>query len=64
MLLIHVTKIELTGSHIGIMLFIEIDKLELTGSHIAIMLFIDITKRESTCAILELCYLKRLLNWN
>ena len=34
MLFIEITKIGLTGDHIGIMLIIEIAKLELIGGHI------------------------------
>ena len=41
-----ITKLELTGGHIGIMLIIEIAKIEFTGGHIGIMLFIAITKKE------------------
>ena len=50
MIIIEITKIELTVDHIGIMLllFIEIANLELTGCHIEIMLIIEITKIEFT----------------
>ena len=34
MLIIEITKIELTGGHIGIMLIIEMAKIKLTGGHI------------------------------
>ena len=34
MLIIEITKIELTGGHIGIMLIIKMAKIELTGGHI------------------------------
>ena len=35
------TKIVLTGAHIGIMLIIEMAKIELTGGHIGLMLIIE-----------------------
>ena len=34
MLIIEITKIKLTGGHIGIMLILEMAKIELTGGHI------------------------------
>ena len=51
MLVIGITKLELTRGHIEIMLFIEIVKLELVGGHIGIMLFIEIDKGESNSNI-------------
>ena len=46
MLFIEITKIGLTGDHIGIMLIIEITKLELIGGHIGNKLIIEMTKIE------------------
>ena len=46
MLIIEITKIEVTGGHIEIMLIIEIAKIELTGGHIGFMLIIEIAKIE------------------
>ena len=34
MIIIEITKIKLTGGHIGIMLIIEMAKIELIGGHI------------------------------
>ena len=53
MLFIEITKIVLTGDHIGIMLIIEITKLELTGGHIRNMLIKETSKSELTTAILD-----------
>ena len=59
-----ITKIELTGGHIGIMLNIDIAQIELTGGHIGITLIIieiaDLTGGHyqigiKPAAILELC---------
>ena len=36
MVIIEITKIELTGGHIGIMLIIEMAKIELIGGHIGL----------------------------
>ena len=48
MLIIDITKSELTGGHIRFMLTIEITKIELTGGHIGFMLFIEMAKIELT----------------
>ena len=41
MLIIEITKIKLTGGHVGFMLDIEIAKIESTAGHIEIMLIIE-----------------------
>ena len=46
MLIIEMTKIQLTGGHIKIMLVIEITKMKLTGGHIVFMLIIEMAKIE------------------
>ena len=48
MLLIEITKIKLTGSHIVIMLNIEMAKIKLTRGHIGIMLILEMAKIELT----------------
>ena len=47
MLIIEITKLELTGGHIEIMLIIEMAKIELIGGHIGIKLIIEMAKIES-----------------
>ena len=39
MLIIEITKIKLTGGHIGFMLILEMAKIELTGGHIGFIVF-------------------------
>ena len=46
MLIVEITKIKLTGSHIEFMLIIEITKIKLTGGHIEFMLIIEMAKIE------------------
>ena len=46
MLIIEITKIKLTGSHIDFKLIIEITKMKLTGGHIEFMLIIEVDKIE------------------
>ena len=46
MLVIEITKINLTGGHIKIMLVIEITKIKVTGRHIGFMLIIEMAKIE------------------
>ena len=40
MLIIEITKLELIGGHIGILLIVKMAKIELTSGHIGIMLII------------------------
>ena len=54
MLFVDITKIELTGGHIGIMLFIEVENLEFPGGHIEIGLFVEMEK----------CKISRRPYWN
>ena len=54
MLFIEITKIVLTGDHIGIMLIIEMAKMKkLTGGHIEFMLIIEMAKTELTGGHIE-----------
>ena len=46
MLIIEITKLELTGDHIEIMLIIEMAKIELIGGHIGIKLIIEMAEIE------------------
>ena len=48
MLIIHTTKIKLTGGHIGFIIYIEMAKIQIIVGHIEIMLIIDITKIKLT----------------